>query len=909
MGSPTYEGFHAYTQHVDYVTISTGKRSNFIFDTDLVGGAVRLTFNKSTATSYTLRNYDGFVLATGAVSGTTLDIPDSTLSWRGGGPYGWYRLYLFGPDRSDGQWGTAYGDCTFYRVKDSSLFPANPSTAVTTTTAGYDEIARGVMGLGPLRIDSSISAFMDWNVKYAAASGTSVNFTQGPLGGGVLQILVHVFNGDPSELATPTTSNDPVPWVLKVRTTHGNGTLTVSVWEGRIEQGDPSNPQVTTLSSGSKSGQHYVYDITIYNQTQVTRTALTASGTGTTASGTVVAQGFPSNVQKMVLGIVATSTGVTFGSWPSGFATNAFDLITTSTQPAAPNSRFSIGSDVFDVDTDVGLSISWDASCDWVLVGWPIRSTTLSLTSQYNSATLGDTWYTNYSLANRPARKSLVMYAGGIKRRTNLMAGQLANFPDTVAYSAYNEPSLTRPMDSYVENELAPLYNAVKAIDPAATVVGWCNISINSTNYLIWEAFVAAGGLDYCDDLDIHVYNAINGDISLGRRYLQWWNDAVDDAGFTGELWQTEQGAAWLHMGQVYPRYSGRWTALLFMLCELYRIPIERNHYWYDKSMGFDAHPTYWLTNSGPGPQGLLIRTMVDCIGPRALSAQLDFGSAVNFYAGGTWVGSDGSKTVGFMGGSVGLPSVRFTTDAAALDVVDAWGNVRTVTAVDGHVTVTSSELPQWIEVPSGKTCALVPEDWQWGLNKSITATPSTTIASSNVPVSRAVDGTFQNQYGNSTSSFTDAAAPWSDASSVSTLPASLRVDYAQIVLIDRIVIDCAPPWQGLTAPLDFTVDVLGTDGNWTEVYSYDPPTLTSFYFTSNGRCRAETYWDMRSTWIIELPAPVQGRAVRLNVSQVSEGMHESSIWINNGQAGTPRLTIREFQTYGDVKPTVLLCR
>lgn len=907
MGSPTYEGFHSYTAHADLVTISTGLRRNFIYDSDLVGGAVRLTLNKSTATSYEVRNLDGDVLASGATSGTTLDIDDSDLTFRGLGPYGWYRVYLFGPDRSDGQWGTAYGDGAFYRVKSSALFPDNPSTSVGAPTTGYDEVARGVMGLGPNRIDATISSFRTWNVKYATATGTSVSYVQPVLGSGVIQIITHVFTGDPSELATPTTSNDAVPWVLRERKTHGGGALTVSVWEGQIDQGAPSNPQTQTFSSGAKSGSHWVYGVTIYNHSPFDRTAVSASGTGTSASATLPIQGFTAGRQKLVFGIAATSTGVAFNSWPTDFSLDAFDLVIVGEQPASPSSRLSVASNVYlDDSATTPLSVSWDTSCDWVMVGWAVCSSSLSTSQQYNSATLSETWYNAYTLPNRPQRKSIALYAPGIGRRTGLVADQVANFTAGTAFSPYNEPSLSRLMSTYVDKELGPFYTAVKAADPDAKVLGWSNVAINGPQEGTFDAFVAANGLDYCDDIDVHVYNGINGDISLARTCLQWLNDALDDVGFTGELWQTEQGFAWQHMGQVYARFSARWTSMLFMMCELYGIPVERNHYWYDVSTGFDDHPTYWLSSFGPGPQGILIRTMVDEIGPRALTAQLDFGDANNHYAGGNWTGSDGSKTVGLMAGSFGLPSVRFATDAASLVVVDCWGNESTVAAVGGFLTPPASEFMTWIRVPSGTSCALVPGDWDWGENRVSLGDLSTDVSSSSVPLARVVDGAYQNQYYNSTSELTNYYAPWSDSSATTSVPKSLALTYDRLVLVDRVLIDCVPVWQKMAAPLDFDIDVLTNAGDWENVYSFTKPASTSFYFTSVGRCRAETYWSQQSTWIIDLPTPTPCKAIRMTVNEVSEGMHESDVWINNGQAGTPRLSIRELKTYGDVKRTVL---
>ncbi len=117
------------------------------------------------ATTWTLRNYYATgasnVLLTGSVSTPVIDIPVSSLTVDGtaGNKYGWYRLYLTGPDHNDGQWGTAYGDCNFLYIADYSGIPANDAGLSTPPLQnGTDEISRGVMAMGINRYDANISS-------------------------------------------------------------------------------------------------------------------------------------------------------------------------------------------------------------------------------------------------------------------------------------------------------------------------------------------------------------------------------------------------------------------------------------------------------------------------------------------------------------------------------------------------------------------------------------------------------------------------------------------------------------------------------------------------------------------------------------------------------------------------------
>jgi hypothetical protein len=915
MGSPTYQGFHSFTAHADLVTISTGKRTNFIFDADLVSGNIPLSFNKTTATSYELRNYDGQVLKSGALSaGAPPTISDADLTYRGRGPYGWYRLYLFGADRGDGQWGTAYGDCTFYRVSDSSLFPDNPSTAVAATGVnGNEEIARGVMGLGPARFTGALSDVYPWrdSVNWTNAAATAGTVAIGNVSNGVTYMFLHLFDGDPSELASPTASGTPTPATyLLSRVT--NGTLTMTLWA--IGFASAGNPGTISFSSGTKVGDHRLHQFhMVGNDGGVSSTPTTASGTGTSATLNLPAQTtYPAGRQELVFAMVATATGVVFGSWsPSDLTTTGWSRNPSGVYPPSPVSRFNLATAAYTTSDARTMTLSWNTSTNYVAIAFPFcGKATSGLPSA--SLSLAKTWWADHEVTDRPERRNILLFADGWQERTGLLPSMLASCPPaTTAYSPFNEPGLSMSMADYVTYELAPFYTAVKALDPTAKVLGFSNVSYNSNTQATFNAFIAAGGIDYCDDIDLHAYNTSNGDLSMCQSMLSTAQDWLRDAGFTGDFWHTEQGHAWLFQGQAWPRYACRWTAMLFFVMELYDIPVERNHYWYDVAHGFDAFPTNWASNNGPGPQALPIRTMVAEIGSRVLSSRLDFASASNHYAGGVWTGADGSKTVGFLGGSFGLPDVRFSTSAASLTTVDAWGNTGTVTASGGVVVIPASELPTWIRVPAGTTCALIPGDWAWGANRAIGRTVTASVASFNGSKSLMVSGTYENQYAYGTASVTSAYAPWNDASATDTdLPVTITVLYGNLQVFSRLLIDCLPPWQNMGALLDFDVEILDQTGTWQTVYEFRPPSSTSFNFTSVGRCRSETFWTQQSTWLIDLETPVTGTQLRITINDCSEGGHESSVWTNNGNAATSkRLSIREIQSYGDIKPTVLMTR
>lgn len=894
-----FDGLHNLTPHANYVTITTPSRSNFIFDGDLVSGHIPLAFDKATATSYELRNFDGALIKSGAlVAGAPPTIVDADLTWRGGGPRGWYRLYLFGTDLGTG-WGTAYGDVCFYRVATDARFPNNPSPSTATSGNDVDEPARGVMGLGAARYRGELTQIAPYGgVDYQTTSAaTSVASAMGATDfGAVTPFFVHVFIGDPSELATPTTGGAACTWRLESRAT--KNTLTVSLWTAKAVLNGVQNPGYCTFSSGTKTGTHHLYHFEgVWANLDQNRTAATSTGTGTSASVTVPVQGFTAFDQKMVVGIVATASGTTFGSWPTDYITNGWTP-TPSVYPTAPNSIFSVATNMVFGDAANSLTISWSGSKDYVIVGWAVAAQRVGAGLPTAGVTLAKTYCTNYKMANRD-RKSVVLFADGIHNRTGLVSGAVTSLmPYDVVFEPFNEPVFTfGPFgtSTYISQELAPFYAAAKAADPTAKVLGSGHVNFNNSGYVNapahdWlEMFCANGGLAYCDAISLHAYNSSNGDLALTRRSFEHVHTLLTAAGAPNkELWQTEQGWATFYLGQVWPRYSGRWCALFTFVAELYGIPAERNYYWYDRDIGFWAFPTYWVTPYGPSPNGLIVRTQVAEIGDRTFTAQLDFGSAVNLYAGGTWAGSDGTKTVGFIASSYGQPTVRFATNAASLVTVDCWGNTATIAASGGFVIVPSSEMGVWIRVPNGITCTLVENDWSWGTNASVTGTASTDATSyTNEPVSLVNDGFFQNQYDydQSTLDFF-GVAPWSNSTIPTTFPKTVTVTFTATRDVERFVVVCTPPWQYLTTLLDFDIQAQAADNSWSTIYTYAPPTSTSFFFKSRSGCTAETFFNQQSTWVYKPTTPVTCKAWRVVVRSTSWGPHESTTHNNNGQVG-----------------------
>lgn len=158
-----------FTTPTDYTTIT----SQMVF---YPGDDVVLTLDKATATAYSVRDYSGAIVASGAVTGTTLDLGS-------GYGLGWYRVYLTGPT-TGATFDEAYGVYAFAVVRENAAFPTYPVDAflqedpVWTIAGGEarDPITKGVFGMGLSRLQIGDASLTDPDDPYLP--GTSDPVTQ-----------------------------------------------------------------------------------------------------------------------------------------------------------------------------------------------------------------------------------------------------------------------------------------------------------------------------------------------------------------------------------------------------------------------------------------------------------------------------------------------------------------------------------------------------------------------------------------------------------------------------------------------------------------------------------------------------------------------------------------------------------
>lgn len=452
------------------------------------------------------------------------------------------------------------------------------------------------------------------------------------------------------------------------------------------------------------------------------------------------------------------------------------------------------------------------------------------------------------------------------------------------AWEPFNEPNFSFWGTAWVP-EQETFYNAVKAADPTALVLGPNVVSYNNASYgLPWhEAFFDAGGAEFLDGLSVHGYNCTNGDIAMSRRLLTAFKALADEHDLP--LWQTEQSFQ-NQLGGLYdPVHALRWTAVQLMVQECYGLPIERNVLWYDREHGFSGYTTYWSDKTSSYAVPVLVRTMVAEIGDRTFDSEYDLGDWLDLYVCAKWTGTDGSSTVGVLARSKGMTPVRFYLNGATTaTAVDAFGNDYTLTRdSDNIITVPTSDLPTWVRVPVGITLTLVATDWDTGTNLATTATvtaPSGTTYNKQAFVTQQLENQYEYSSGSTseTSGYIFQVVGASYPANA-TFPQTITATLAAAQTVGRLTLVASPIWQaGFSTPTDFNIDISPDGSTWTTVHTETPDTAKTSAYVSDllsSKTTIDTWFNPQTVWDVTFD-PQTVIAARIVIRAISWGAHET---------------------------------
>lgn len=457
-----------------------------------------------------------------------------------------------------------------------------------------------------------------------------------------------------------------------------------------------------------------------------------------------------------------------------------------------------------------------------------------------------------------------------------------------------NEPALN---GTALVTDMQTFYNAVKAGNASAKVLGPNPVSIGAQYLAAWEAFLAAGGANYVDELSFHCYNMINGDLSLGRATLSAVTAALNGAGVNKPLWMTECGITAPMNGVFEPRKQAEWFMRQTMLLEQFGIPKERSQWFYGVSHGFWGFAGFYRAGDSVTALPALARVFSEEVYGKTFTSPVSFGSpGDDMYLGSLYTNGSTGATV-LVVATGGMPSANLAfalMGATTATMVDPWGNTSILTARHGLLTVPVSELPSYLRLPSGATASLA----QVPLGIDYVPLGSLSTANGSVAnINHMIDG---NQHVDPIYSGGLNGTPWIDTTG--TFPSQPTIAFPSPTRVDSVVVWAGAFWQAAGTLLDF--DVQTFDGiTWSThgTVTREIPTMSTQVTSGNDwGCTRESFFD--GQWIFPIPFPsvVAALAVRLNIRTATFGGEYDAASITAGGQGYPaqQVCIRAFKAF-----------
>lgn len=506
-----------------------------------------------------------------------------------------------------------------------------------------------------------------------------------------------------------------------------------------------------------------------------------------------------------------------------------------------------------------------------------------------------------------PARKRVLMIAfgGGTKGRLDGVRKIVEHFKNDVKYyEPRNEPNFGANGTDFAKNEMTDFFKTVKSVDPSLKVIGPGTVSIapGGSGLGFIEDFFKAGGADLIDGFSFHAYNAINGDLSLGRRsmdnllaLLKKYN--ADKK----ELWQTEQGYMACVYGAYQPHLQGRWTMVEMMLFEQYGLPKEHNHLWYDVSHGFWSFPTWWQNNDRSfNPALPLMRVWSEELFGTNFSKAYDLGPNGNKLFIASLFEGGKKRVAAFM--SAGSPDGKIELNVKGgpgkLHLVSAFGVESDLPVTGDHATLAVPELPVYVELAEGQAIEVIPQDFGIDLarGEGVTLAASGTGAHPVKPeipndIAKLTNGELENWY------YTQKpiTQPWMD--NTKEFPAWVELRFPKPTQVGRVIIYAPVPWQWQGTLVDYELQY-DDGGKWVTIEHVNEPLKTFKVLTPATRTKVDSYFSDRHIFQHTF-APVTTGKIRLLVHNTTfgGGATEDVGWAG-GQTGPHQVVLREIEVY-----------
>lgn len=385
--------------------------------------------------------------------------------------------------------------------------------------------------------------------------------------------------------------------------------------------------------------------------------------------------------------------------------------------------------------------------------------------------------------------------------------------PDVHLWAPWNEPNNTGFGDGgdYARRVLAPFTTAVRAIDPAAKIIGGNALDVAVPWY---RQMIAAGACSSLDVVGIHPYTGLNrswdeegADGPIGQ--IKELTTSLQGCGTNPPpLWDTESG--WWSDGPANEWAQG-YDVARSMLWMRY-LGVEQWTYFFSEGGWGEGGVTWSLlqAESYVKPGALAMSTVSRLLAgrprPELVATDIPFVHAM--HVGAAAGGSDGLLAV-WTDDLVTQLDLTSPVDSS-VTVTDIYGGTRSILVTAGRrFTVPVSGSPVFLTAASNTALALAPvEPTGTNVLASGTATASSSAAGAGPAAVLRVGGAGTSPWRAGTT-LTDGApdlSPW------------IQVDLPSATTIDRVAVESAGIRCCTSGLRDYTVSVQTEDGSWHEV-------------------------------------------------------------------------------------------
>ena len=448
--------------------------------------------------------------------------------------------------------------------------------------------------------------------------------------------------------------------------------------------------------------------------------------------------------------------------------------------------------------------------------------------------------------------------------------------------------------------EIKAFADVVKGVDPTLKVLGPGAVGLHPDDLKWIDAFLKNDGGKSLDGLSFQSDDGAVGDLWLARTLATQLQALLVQYKADGlEKWQTGQGSSPVIQGGVYePHVQGRWLMLQMLAYEAAGLPKEHSVLLNDKI-------NIWMNADGsPNPAAVLMHVWAEELAGTTFTKTLDFGQQGNdLYAGDLFTGNDKRVAAFVSAGSTDRHVMLKVTGTTKLHTVSAFGVGADVPVIAGEAALLVPLLPVYVELAPGQTMDVEPVDWgpDFALFPEVVAEAD---GSPEYPGDKGVyndpgkviNGILESEYyGHSKDT-----RPWT--SNVGQFPASLTLTWPEPMVMDRVNVFAAPPWQLQGTLLDYELQY-DKDDQWVTIeHVQEPVTVVKASTAATG-----TAWDNYASdrWVFQHHFPaVTTRRLRLLVHDATWGGDPTKDLSDaSGQAAPHQMTLREIQVFGPTVP------